>query len=80
VSTVRIITAITLLLGSTGAAYAQNCCLPNVGDDPLAGNLITGIQWATILLIAVPYFLIGAFALWFYLRLRKPSLPQAPHQ
>ena len=55
--------AIALVLGSPLAATAQNCCLPDLGDDPQAVRLFDGIWWATLVLLIVPFTLVGAVAL-----------------
>lgn len=60
------IVAAAILLASTAAAQAQNCCIPKMGEDAQSTRLIDGIYSATIVLLAVPYFLIGAVGVWIY--------------
>ena len=65
---------LVLLLGCAVTASAQNCCMPDMGDDPQSASLIGGIYSATALMLAVPPVLIGAVSFWMVHRWRTTPL------
>jgi hypothetical protein len=76
----RAVTATFILFASTKALQAQNCCIPKLDENqPYVARLIGGIQSATVLLIVVPYILIGSMALRFYRRGTEKSSGETTH-
>ena len=57
--------ALAYLLGTP--ALAQGCS-PRLGESPETAGVARGIQQATVVLLVVPWLLIGLTAYWYWSR------------
>ena len=61
----RLFVAIVALLIAPALVNAQRCCMTNLAEEPEAQALSQGIQWATAVLFATPFTLVGLGVLWY---------------
>ncbi|MCA9248001.1 MAG: hypothetical protein KDA42_12820 [Planctomycetales bacterium] len=67
--------AVVLLYGSLASA-CPTCANGMAGDDPHRQAMVEGYFYSILLMMAMPFLLIGGFSLYMYLEIRKARAKQ----